>query len=1023
MLEYQKAYSIPAQHSFVDTLAATMMQQFGQDPLSLSSILVLLPTRRAARSLREAFLRLNNGSPLLLPEMRPIGDVDEDELFLAGPSEDAPLIGALDVPPAASEFQRKAELAALIAAAGKAPGAAFIDPSPEQCLRLAAELIHLIDQVHTEGLAFDDLDRLAPDLYAENWRQTLIFLEIIRQHWPAILQEHGVIDAGDRRNRLIGMQTAAWRLDPPDRPIIAAGSTGSIPATAELLATVLSLPQGVLILPGLDQTLSTEAWWAVGKDETHPQFGLARLLERLSVEREAVVDLEPQSELETPKVEKRLELLSQAFLPAEVTDAWRDYQPPFDVLENVSLLTAPDQHAEATSIALAMRQALEVPEKRAALVTPDRNLARRVAGALRRWGIEVDDSAGTPLVQAAPTILFRLIAEAAAKNCAPIAFMALLKHRLVTGPLGPDLPIQGHASSDQADANIGAFRVLVRLLERRVLRGLRPGPGLDGLEEAIRRAADPDHTPHKKTKLDAQGRDQLLELLNRVREILSPFLGLFDGADHSLRDFVLAHARVAEALSGGAEALWRGDAGEALAQLVADVEATPAMDRVQLPGHGYLGAFDALLAGRVVRPRYGAHPRLAVWGPLEARLQRADLMILGGLNEMVWPPEPRSDAWMSRPMRSAFGLPAPERRIGLSAHDFQQAFGAGEVLLTRSEKIDGTPTTPSRWLSRLDAVLGGHLTSFLAPDEPWLDWAQDIERAAPAAAPPAGRPQPCPPLEARPVELPVTKIEILCRDPYAIYAEYILGIRALDPLERDPGPADRGTVFHDAFERFIRDLPPGPLPLDAVDQLSDLADEAFGLLAPASAIRAFWTPRFKRAAEWFVTHETLRRPDIEQSWVEAEGQADFDTPIGIFTLFGKADRIDRLWSGGYAIVDYKTGAPPTKTAVAVGVAPQLPLLAALLQQNGFNSIPAGVVRSLEYWKISGGEPAGDATSALGSKAPSPDAIAELRWSDLQRLIFAYCDLAQPYRATPVPSEAPAFSDYQHLQRFDEWAEE
>lgn len=1013
MLEFQKTYSIPAQHSFVDTLAATMMQQFGNDPLTFSNILVLLPTRRAARSLREAFLRLNDGAPLLLPEMRPIGDVDEDELFLSGPAEDAPLIGALDVPPAATDLQRKAELAALISAAGQAPGAAFIDPSPEQCLRLAAELIHLIDQVHTEGLKFDDLDRLAPDLYAENWRQTLVFLEIIRAHWPEILKENGVIDAGDRRNRLIEMQTKAWRLTPPDRPVIAAGSTGSIPATASLLATVLSLPKGVLILPGLDHMLSPQAWDSVLQDDSHPQFGLARLLEKLSLNRSSVIKLEPRQIEDTPSTEKRIALLSQAFLPAAVTETWRDYKASFDVLQHVSLLTAPDQHAEATAIALTMRRALEKPEKRAALVTPDRNLARRVAGALRRWGIEIDDSAGTPLAQTAPTILLRLIAEVASKDCAPIAFMALLKHRLVTGPTQDTTP----------DSDIGTFRATIRLFEHRVLRGLRPGPGLLGLEEAVRRAAEEEHPPPRKPKLGLEDRDRLLNMLHWLGGILDPFLRLFDGDEHSLREYLLAHAKVAETLSGGAEGFWRGDAGEALAQLVADVEATPAMDRVVLRGNGYLGAFDALLAGRVVRPRYGAHPRLAIWGPLEARLQRADLMILGGLNETVWPPEPRSDAWMSRPMRTAFGLPSPERRIGLSAHDFQQAFGADEVLLTRAEKIEGAPTTPSRWLSRMDAVLGGHLASFLAPDEPWLAWAREIERAVPEAAPQIGRPKPCPPLEARPHRLPVTKIEVLFRDPYAIYVEYILKIRALDPLERDPGPADRGTVFHDAFERFMRDLPPGPLPPDAVEQLSSLADGAFGVLAPASAIRAFWTPRFKRAAEWFAAHETLRRPDIEQTWVEVDGRASFITPTGKFELFGKADRIDRLWSGGYTIIDYKTGAPPSKTSVTMGTAPQLPLLAALLQQNGFDTIPAGVVRQMEYWKISGGDPAGEASSALGKKAPSPDAVAELRWADLQRLIIAYSDPAQPYKATPIASEKPTFSDYRHLQRFDEWSEE
>src|SRR5690606_20009946 len=128
------------------------------------------------------------------------------------------------------------------------------------------------------------------------------------------------------------------------------------------------------------------------------------------------------------------------------------------------------------------------------------------------------------------------------------------------------------------------------------------------------------------------------------------------------------------------------------------IESAPAFGELLPESYSYF--FDELLSARVVRPRFGLHPRLFIWGPLEARLQHADRMILGGLNEGTWPGEANIDPWVNRPMRAAMGLEPPERRIGLSAHDFAEGASAEEAVLSRALKVEGAPAVASRWWLR-----------------------------------------------------------------------------------------------------------------------------------------------------------------------------------------------------------------------------------------------------------------------------------------------------------------------------------
>jgi ATP-dependent helicase/nuclease subunit B len=434
----------------------------------------------------------------------------------------------------------------------------------------------------------------------------------------------------------------------------------------------------------------------------------------------------------------------------------------------------------------------------------------------------------------------------------------------------------------------------------------------------------------------------------------------------------------------------------------------------------YPATLEALLQPIAVRPRFGRHPRLFIWGPLEARLQRADRTILGGLSEGIWPAEPEPDPWMSRPMRARFGLPPLERRIGLAAHDFVQAAMAPEVALTRSIRVEGTPTVPARWLLRLEALLaasgiaGG--LSFPAGIEAWSARLDKPQRFTPTRPP-----RPCPPVSLRPRQLSVTRIGTWMADPYAIYARHVLRLRKLDPIDAEIGPAARGTLVHQILDRFVAQYP-DVLPPDGEIRLRALAAEAFRQASAARpAVWAYWRPRLERIARWFLEQEQRRRADGARPLrTEVEGALTIAGPAGPFLLTATADRIDRLSDGSLAIVDYKTGLLPPRSEVAQGISPQLPLEAAMAEAGGFEGVPAGAVGELAFWRITGGREPGEVCEiALGGEARQ---LAAEALEGLAQLIATFDDPATAYEPVPWPERAPRFSDYRHLARIDEWSD-
>lgn len=979
-IKAREILTIPPGVPFADSLADGLLERFAGDPMALAAVQVLLPTRRACRALADAFLRRSAGKALLLPAMTPIGDLDDDSFALL----EGAGFGAGDpreIPPAVPEMRRRLMLTRLIL--GKADADGDSRPSPAQAAELAAELARLLDQVQTERLDFDGLAGLVPDDYARHWQITLDFLKIVTEAWPAVLAEDGCIDPADRRNRAIAARIETWRATPPDTPVIAAGSTGTIPATADLIEAVASLPQGMVILPGLDTALDDDAADQLGP--THPQFGMVALVRRLGLAPSEVTEWHVGEQPGHRRA--RAGLIADAMHPATTTPVALDPKLVAEAVAGVRRVDCPGPRDEAVVIALMLREALETDGKTAALVTPDRGLARRVAVEMRRWNIEIDDSAGRNLSETPPGVFLRLTASLAAESAAPVPLLAALKHPLAAAGTAPP-----------------AFRAMVRALERAVLRGPRPGAGFDGLAHALAHTEDAD---------------TLAPWLARLSEAAAPFMELMAAPAVPVGRLLTAHIRCAEALAAtdavsGADRLWAGDAGEAAARLVDEIAAGATIFGA-IEGREWPALLDTLMADRAVRPSYGRHPRLNIWGPLEARLQHADLIVLGGLNEGSWPREPAADPWMSRPMREKFGLVPLERRVGLAAHDFAQAFAAEEVALTRSTRTEGTPTVPSRWLLRLDntlkrAAIEGGLSGEQAK---WLTWQGSLD--TPLETIDIRAPAPCPPVALRPRRLSVTEIETLMRDPYAVYARRVLHLRALEPIDADPGAAERGTFIHRALDDFVREFP-GDLSPDAMARLIELGERAFGAALDRPGVRAFWWPRFERIAAWFIEHERAFRLVVERVHSEVSGEITIVAPAGPFVLVAKADRVDEMQGGWISIADYKTGGVPGTGEIEHGFAPQLPLEAVIAEAGGFRDVPAGRVAELAYWKLSGGDPEGEIKPAGKDVA----ALIETARDGFARLIAGFDDPATPYLSQPDPARAPRYSDYTHLARVREW---
>ncbi len=971
-----KLRTIPPNLPFLDTLARRWLAAHAEP----SRGLLLLPTRRAARALADAFLRASDGTPLLLPRITALGALDEVPLTLAG---------ALDLPPPVPELRRLAELSRLVLALPVEQGGAG---SADRAWMLARELCTLMDEAERAELDLPAaLEGAADAAHAEHWRLTLRFLDIVTRAWPDWLAANGLMNPAARAVELLKAQARAWEDAPPADPVWIAGTTAAIPAVAAMLRAVARLPLGLVVLPGLDTALPDNAWDAL--DDSHPQAALRHLLGGLGATRGDVDVWDGPATVPAGRVRT----LSQALLPAAALSAWR--APAAPDLAGLHRLRPADAQEEAVAIAMILREALETPGHRAALVTPDRALAGRVAAELLRWGVVADDSAGERLLDTPPAVFLRLLARAVDERLAPVALLALLKHPLAAAGLSP-----------------AACRAAARDLESAALRGPRPPAGLPGLRA---RLDDATHPP-------ASAR----ALLDRVEAALAPALRITAAASVAPGTALAALIEAAERLAAtdteaGPARLWAHEEGEALATLLAEALGTlarlPDFSPASLPG-----LLDALLDGPMVRTRRALrgrdaaaeHPRVFVWGLLEARLQSVDLVVLGGLAEAVWPPAADPGPWLSRPMRVAAGLPSPEERVGLAAHDFVGAACAAPIaVLSCPRRRDNAPAVPSRWLVRLDAFLKGQ--GLALPAHPATDWAGALDR--PTHIRPATPPQPRPNVALRPRKLSVTEIETLLSDPFAIHARHILRLRPLDPLEQETDAIDYGSLVHKGLELFLKEY--GAVwPPNADAKLRKAMERALVEARVRPALAEWWAPRLYRIADWVAGQETIRRSRAAPTRIVPEIAGLWALPDQKFQLRGRADRIERHADGSLAILDYKTGAPPTQTAVDQGFAPQLPLEAAMAEHGGFGPDLIGQVVELTYWHLTGGFEPGEARALFKGDAGRIAEAVATAGTKLRELIEMFDRPETAYRSVPHPGRAPRFSDYAQLARRAEWSE-
>lgn len=994
-----RVFGLPPGADFPKALVAGLVERHKTlPPEALARVTLVVNTRRMARRIRALF---DAGPARLLPKIQLLTDLGK------GPD-------TADIPKAVSPLQRRLELTQLVAG--------LLDREPDLAPRaalydLADSLAGLMDEMQGEGVPPDVIAKLDVGDQSGHWGRSLQFLQIVQTFFGPSDQ---TLDAEARQRRVVERLAAVWAVTPPAAPIILAGSTGSRGTTLALMQAVAQLPQGALVLPGFDFDMPASGWHDLSNAmtaEDHPQFRFRRLMDRLGLERGDIGQWHKfppssQSELLSNSL-ARNKIVSLALRPAPVTDCWLSEGPELrsimQAFDAVTLVEATSRRDEAVAIALRLRQAAETGQT-AALVTSDRVLSRQVTAALDRWSILPDDSAGTPLHLTPPGRFLRHVAALFQGETSAATLLELLKHPLCHSAHGRNTHL-----------------LLTRDLE---LHLRRHGPAFPGMHD-LQRWADKHSDPSANgwvgwidsTLLGQRRTEEIaLSLWVTTHIDLAGRIAAGPHRDPAERDSV--HSEPAQSDSAQSDAdqsdsaqntggLWERKAGQKALEIVLELTEHASLGGNLLAGD-YGGLFTAVLARGEVRDRDAPHPNILIWGTLEARVQGADLLILAGLNEGSWPEMPTPDPWLNRALRDQAGLLLPERRIGLSAHDFQQAIAAPEVWLTRSTRSDDAETVPSRWLNRLLNLLSGlpnqqgpeTITALQKRGANWLAMAAQLDATKPVPAAP--RPAPQPPISSRPKQLSVTEIKRLIRDPYAIYAKHVLRLRPLDSLEKTPDPLLRGIVIHDILETFCRVVQADPGHLSTRIML-DISADKLQQDVPWAATRALWYARIARTADWFVSGEADRLALAQPVEFEVKARATL-ADLG-FSLTAKADRIDLAADGRAYIYDYKTGLPPSPSEQRY-FDKQLLLEAAMAENGDFEGLgPVSVAEAIYI---------GLGSKPVTTAAPLDDEPPMQVWEAFHALIKAYQDPAQGYTARRAMQSDKTPSDYDQLARFGEW---
>lgn len=864
--------NIPAGADFLETLAAYLRR----DSVPLHERIILLPTQRAVRSLQK---KLSDQSRLL-PSIYSLTDVADAPALLAKlmPND------VVSLPSAVHPLTRQTVLSQLVRTQQPSLGL-------QQSLKLAESLGALLDTLNIHGVELNRLKDLAPEDLSEHWQVTWQFLSILADAWPAWLAEKQLVDASFRHRRILLQLAEYWQSHPYTGQVLAAGSTGSQPAVATLLKGIANLPNGIVVLNGLDQDLSARAWDHL--EPQHPQYALRDLLKECGLARSDVQMIEAENILD-----ERQKLLQTVMWPGAVTDQWKDVEIPLEGIKNIQRLDCDQVLHEAMTVAVLVLEGLQKKRQSIAVVTADRQLVRHIQTMLSSFGVAVNDSAGMPVQQSKAYQFICHIAAVVDEEFSPISVLSLLKHPLC------DLGFVDHDSQ-------------VRDLELAVYRGPRPWPGADGLLRSVQ---------------DLPQKDLVVALVNALQPLLS---------------LTSSHRRVGDVISAQRDVLkmisYAFDADEPsteVQQILSYMEAAEDQQgSLPLAAHDkFLDVWESILGQKTFDIL--AEGQVQIWGLLEARLHTADRVILAGLNEGVWPPLASVDPWVNRSWREELGLPSPEFHLGQTASDFVQQWSVQELFLTRSLKQDGVPTIPSRWLIRLDTLLKAKNLK-LSEKTPYDIWAKKILQVEDYV--PQDRPQPKPDITHRPTRYAATHVETLMTDPYSFYAKHILKLRPLDFIDADPTVMERGIIVHHALERIVKES----LWNISIEERQQFIEKLFADYALYPGVMAFWQPRLAHVVDWFI--ETQK--DIP-ALAEVKGEANLLVDEKVYTLYATADRIET--ENGLVIVDYKTGTPPSAKDVQSGKKPQLPIEAWIAYQGGFPGVSTDV-RAMAFWQLTGGE--------------------------------------------------------------------
>ena len=999
-----RIFSLPPAASFLDELARGLIDACGarDDPAALADAIIFVPNRRSARELALSFHReLSHG--LIVPSIRTLGDVDEEDSAASIGAE------ALGLPPAISTPRRRGALANLIQAWRRAQDQPELPPG--SALAAADELAALLDQsAVSEEIDWTELKNVdLADHLAEHWKVSASFLRIVAEAWPKWLDEEGAMDPLARRRAAATALAERWEAEPPLNPIIIAGSTGATAASRRLMRAVASLPKGVIILPGLDPDLDTAGWNAVARAPSHPQFALARALRTLGVEAQSVPVWPGVTE--SPEQAARRRLINESLAPAETTSGWtqrlKTLAEPGDPkslvdqgVAGLRIVEAEDEAEEALVAALLLRETLETPDKTAALAAPDSSLGRRVGAILERWGLDISASAGAPLNRTLAGSYILLLLRWAQDPSDPVMLLSMLKHKLTAL----------NRSRPQLDAIISATEVAA-------LRGPRQWRDLDGLASHILGKIT-KHTPPELAPLIENG----VQLVREIAEHHAVAAKVFTGeriegaaAAEACSQLAMALARNEDFPNG--ECVWAGREGAQAASFLEQL-ATVCAEMGGVDADFWPQFAETVMQGMSAAPDAAEHPRIAIWGPLEARLQRRDRVIIAGLNEGSWPALPGADAFLNRALRKKLGFADADERIGLSAHDFAQLANAGDVILLRPKRVDDKPAVDSRWLWRLRTLAAGGLGSREAADQAFAStpatdpivWARGM-RAAKTVTP-AKPPEPCPPVEDRALDrFSPSRVVRLIRDPYADYASRVLGLQDIGRVGEAVDARVRGTAVHAAIEAF--ELNGG--------SLDDLIVEKLVEAGASEEMIALERPLWLRAARFYLDWAAARAPRRINTALEATSRITFSSAAGETTLKATADRVEQLFDGTLAVIDFKTGRGKTAEQVETGLEPQLSLEAAIAAQTGFGDIKPAPVSELIYFQFSTSAAVTNDTNGqpLEFETSTPE-VAAAALKGLQRLIAGYARADTTYRSKPRAEFAWDFGDFDRLARRKEW---